>query len=278
MKIISLLVKQLPNILTVAACSGVVATTILSANAGAKSHIDILTKELKNNLEDIEPLTVKEKVSMTWKNYIPTAISGVLTIGAIVGVRYVGWRREASLAALAASAGISDKLIDRYNYYISEYTSPETAAEIRSKAIQDVNDYYLNNDIHEPFLDADKRIECYEPYTDTIFTISQVELLNAEIQVNKLLAEKHHVWLGEWLEWLGIDEYPIEKDRMPWNIGWFIDDTFDWNNTFMGYYLSMDTRPTYIFDRPMLSVSLSMGPYEPDDPECWGYDTTTRFA
>lgn len=101
-----------PAILTVIGCIGVPVTAILASKATLKSD-DILTEERvhrwsnvidREDEEEIEAIefTKKEIIQLTWKNYIPTLISGGLTIGAIIGSNRMSAKEIAMLSASCA--------------------------------------------------------------------------------------------------------------------------------------------------------------------------------
>lgn len=106
-----------PAILTVLGCIGVPVTAILASKATVKTVDDclndevlpLLRKEGPDDLLDPEfkihivvDLTEPECIKAVWKNYIPTLISGGLTIGAIIGSNRLSAKEIAMLSASCA--------------------------------------------------------------------------------------------------------------------------------------------------------------------------------
>lgn len=170
--------------------------------------------------------------------------------------------------ALIAGLAMANKVIDKYDEVIFNRTqNAELVADIHNEVRQ-----HALEDIHEECQDAD-RLDCFEPYTKTYFSMTQVELLKAEIEVNKLLTNTQHVWLDDWIDILGIHN-PKDRSMLGHKYGWFIDDTFNWTAAFMGYYLEMVNS----FDeRGIRIVGFTISAYEPDEPDEWGFDDTHTF-
>ena len=101
-------------------------------------------------------------------------------------------------------------------------------------------------------------------------------MLAAEIELNKQFAISQHVWLDDWLDILGITHPNKEHDELlGWHYGWFVDDTFYWNASFLGYYLAVYA-DSYTTDGALI-IRLNESPYIPDDPDCWVPGSDTKF-
>lgn len=232
------------DILVGLAVLGVPATAALTARAAVKN-------------DRMRPAT-------DYKAYILPAAVGVGTIACMVAARVIDIKSE---HALYAALGIANKMIDKYDEAISERYSPEEARELRKSVIQEI----AIDDIHQPYQDDD-RFWCYEPYTKTFFSASQVELLAAEIELNQRFSECQCVWLDEWIDILDI-RHP--KELEPYTRGWFVDDTFCWNSSFFGYYIGLYSEAGVVDGQECLIIALNMDPYEPDEPDEWckgGYE------
>lgn len=84
-----------PAILTVLGCIGVPVTAVLASTATLKSD-DMVDEILEAEI------TKKEIVKLVWKNYIPTVISGGLTIASIIGSNRLSTKEIAMLSASCA--------------------------------------------------------------------------------------------------------------------------------------------------------------------------------
>ena len=102
-----------PAILTVLGCIGVPVTAVLASKATLMSDdmlavervhrwSNAIDREDDEEIKAIFEFTKKEIIQLTWKNYIPTLISGGLTIGAIIGSNRMSAREIAMLSASCA--------------------------------------------------------------------------------------------------------------------------------------------------------------------------------
>lgn len=91
----TLLKKNSPLILTAAAAVGMVYTTVSAVKATPKAM------ELIKNAEEEkgEELTNIEKVKVAWKPYIPSLLSGSLTLASMFGAYIMSSKQQASLAS-----------------------------------------------------------------------------------------------------------------------------------------------------------------------------------
>lgn len=130
--------KNSPTILTVMACGGVISTAIFAAKAGLKSGDDI-DKEYRSG----KLLDRKEQFKLTWKNYIPTALSGALTIGCILGSNKISGDRTAAFASIAAASAstlqeyqskVVEKIGEKKNQQIRDEISIEHAKRDSGKS------------------------------------------------------------------------------------------------------------------------------------------------
>lgn len=181
---------KLNYILTGVACAGVIATGVLAAKGGVKAHREcVLEKYRKNQGEQendkIVDLTKKEKFQCSWKAYVPAVAVGAITVGTIIFGEVTHTKTEKSLMAAAA---MSTALLERYEQVVRERTDAEVAKEIREEVISEVTGDMMkgfSEDVHTSY--SDNKMLCYDPYTETFFRATQVELLNGEIEVNKTL-------------------------------------------------------------------------------------------
>lgn len=223
---------KLNYILTGVACVGVVATGILAAKGGVKAHREcVLEKYRKNQGEQeddkIVELTTKEKLKCSWKAYVPAVAVGAITVGTIIFGEVTHVKTEKSLMAAAA---MSTALLERYEKAIQERYSEAEAQEIREQVITEMTGDLmagLTDDIHNSY--SSNKMRCYCPYCDEIFYATQVELLNAEIEINRTLMNGGGTSLSQYMKMFDVD---IPED----GVGWWMDDTYNWEGSFFGYH------------------------------------------
>jgi len=108
----SVITANSPVLLVGAAVAGVVATGVLAAKGGYKARgiIDAAEKE-RTTLAIVdgehvttpgEPLTVQDKVKLTWLCYVPAVLAGAGSIASCLGVHMIHTKRQAALVAFYA--------------------------------------------------------------------------------------------------------------------------------------------------------------------------------
>lgn len=135
------LVKNSPHIFTGLAVAGVVGTVALVIKAQHDAD-DIVTEEETeriandedDNFSEFEPVAFKERLKMTWKCYIPAAISGVSTIAFIIASDTVNTKRLTAVSALYAA---SQKTLEEYKEHVKEAVDNKTFKDIKSKKIDE---------------------------------------------------------------------------------------------------------------------------------------------
>ena len=105
--------RNAPVILTTLGSVGVVATSVLTAKATINAAHELFLRE---RMED-RSFTSKEVFKMSWRFYIPTAISAAATIACIVGTHGIHTRRTAALVSLysftdAAFREYKDRIVE----------------------------------------------------------------------------------------------------------------------------------------------------------------------
>lgn len=129
-----------PFILTAIGVAGTIGTAILAHRAATKAEIWRRNEIEKRNAEAFEQhtfpqeITKKEHIQNTWKFYIPTAVSGPATVGAIIMANHIGTKRA---AALAAAYTISEKAFTEYREKVVERIGDKEERDIRNNIVQD---------------------------------------------------------------------------------------------------------------------------------------------
>lgn len=124
------LVDNSPGILTGLGVAGTVTTAVLTGKAAYSSALEIDRKNaIKRDLGEDE-LDGKEKVQLVWKEFIPPAAVGVVTIAAIIGANQIGSRRA---AAFAAAFKLSEQLSEDYKKKVVETLGLQKEEKMRSE-------------------------------------------------------------------------------------------------------------------------------------------------
>ena len=97
-----ILKKHSPELLTGIGIAGMIFTTITAVKATPKALQLVDEREIKEG----KRLTNSEIIKTTWKCYVPAAVTGVCSIGCLIGASSVNARRNAALATAYRSEGV----------------------------------------------------------------------------------------------------------------------------------------------------------------------------
>ena len=120
--------KNSPHILTGIGCAGVVSTAVLAVKATPKATIILEKEEEYRERKRLQSLTKMEKVRLTWKCYIPAAVTGVCSAACIIGASSISARRN---AALVTAYTISETALKEYKDKAVEVVGPKKEQAIR---------------------------------------------------------------------------------------------------------------------------------------------------
>ena len=203
------------TILTSIAISGVVGVSALATKATFESA-DYLQK---SNLP--EDASVKEKVKVVWKRYIPTALVGSATIGCIVGAQKLGTKK--AVAAQAAFA-VSERIFSEYKEKVAEQIGPKKEQAIRDAIAQD-KVTKNNPENKQVIVTGSGTVLCCEGYTGRYFTSDMESLRKAENNINAKLNSHDYASLSDLYYLLQIPETSV-SDRLGWASGRLLELEF----------------------------------------------------
>ena len=118
--------KHRPEILTGVGIGGMIGTVVLAVRGTPKA---VLLLEERKKEEGVEKLTPLQTIETAWKCYIPSALTGALSITCIIGGSVIGYRRT---AALAAACTIAENSLQTYQQKVIE-----TIGEKKEIALRD---------------------------------------------------------------------------------------------------------------------------------------------
>ncbi len=197
--------RYAPELLTGVSVIGLGATVYLSAKAGYKAGIHVVSEfstRLDNAAEDEEvvPMSAKEIVQDTWKFYIPVAVVGVSTAIAIVGSNRVSNNQK---IALFSAAAISERALSEYQQKIVETTSKPKERKIRDEIAQDeVNNQGAKLD--NLTIEKDGDVMVIEMHTRQVFVSTAEKIHRAENDANREALHDGYISLNVFLDYLGL--------------------------------------------------------------------------
>lgn len=189
------------TILAVAASVGVGLTAYETHKAAVKATTLVV-------MNKAEPMSKKEVVQECWKFYIPAAVLGGGTIACILGSNALNKKQIASLTAAYMALG---KSYQKYRRQVAERIGSEAEADILEKS-----------KVEEP-AEEDKKLLCYEPFSNRYFHATEAELYDAFYQMNRDFSLNGEVSINNLYSYLGLDYLP-EKDDMGWCSDYMINE------------------------------------------------------
>ena len=240
------------TILTGAGIAGVVLTAVLTARAAIRASSAItLAEDVKwTEARETDPdfdqtknagLTVREKVALNWKLFVPAAASGGATIACIVWANRIGLQRN---AALLAAAALADTAFREYKSEVLEQIGEAKERKVRDAvAVKRMTENPPDKSI--VVVGGDETI-CYDMFGGRYFRCSMETLNQAANLVNSsILGGNGCASLNEFYEAIGLDS--VAGGEV---VGFNID-----NQIRLGFtsHLSPDGRPclaVYFVDDP----------------------------
>lgn len=237
--------KQSPKILIGIGIAGMITSAFLAVKETPKALELIEVAEEKKE----EPLTVKEKVETCWKCYLPAVVTGVVSVGCIIGGTSVGTRRA---AALATAYKLSENALNEYKEKVAETVSEEDLKTIKRKVAEEKVEKVTSNDKAKVIVTGDGDAWFIDALSNTPFKSSVNKLDAAANDLNKQMRDTMYISLSEFYDEIGLDHTSI-SDRL----GWRIDKSYidiDYSDAVVKdgrAYIVMDflVRPEYDFDR-----------------------------
>lgn len=213
--------KHSSSILAIVGAGGVIFTAVSAVKATPKA-LTLIDEAKKKKGEE---LTTVEVVQETWKCYIPTAVSGVLTIACIVGANILNKKHQASLTAAYALVN------NRYHEYrdkVKDIYGEEADERIEREIMQ-----AKETDLYAPAcigpatsLNAGEygdKVMFYDSFAERYFESTLVQVIEAEYHLNRNFILGGVVSLNDFYELLGLE--PVEYGN---DIGWSSFDEIYW--------------------------------------------------
>jgi Family of unknown function (DUF6353) len=206
-----------PEILTALGVGGVVATSILSTKATAKSIREIDAMEHNDGIAVANKERIKDRIRLVWKNYIPPVISGVVTIGCIIGSNRAGGNRT---AAAVAAYSLTERAFSEYKEKVVEQLGEGKEQKIRDEiAAEKVQ----KNPSREVMITSvSGHVLCCELYTGRYLFSDMESLRRACNDLNKILIDQIYASLDEFYDLIGLS-YTSNSCNLGWDSDRFLE-------------------------------------------------------
>lgn len=236
----SVLAKRSPEILTGIGIAGMITSTVLAVKATPKA-LSLIEDEKRaqneNKSDDAIHLKPIEVVKVTWKCYIPTVLTGIVSTACLIGASSVNFKRN---AALATAYQLSATALTEYKEKVSEVIGERKERDIRDRIAKDK----INNDPvgkHEVIITGNGDTLCYDAYGGRYFKSSIDKIKKAENELNRVMLKDMYVSLNEFYDELGLKHTKLGDD-----LGWNLDDGFI--NIEFSSQLSEDDTPCIVMN------------------------------
>lgn len=207
--------KHSPEILTGIGIAGMLTTTVLAVKATPKALKKI--EEAKDGGEDrCEKLPVKTVVKVTWKCYVPAAVTGVASVACLIGASSIHLKRN---AALATAYQISTNALREYKTAVVETVGEETEKAIHDKiAEKKLNENPIEQ--KEVIITGNGEFLCYDMHSGRPFKSSRNKIEKAVNTLNWRMTTgmEMSISLNEYYGAIGLPTIPVGD-----TIGWRID-------------------------------------------------------
>lgn len=221
-----------PAILTAVAVAGVVTTTVLAVRGTAPAIRDIQQAQS----EQVDELTLKDKIRLSWQYYVPALGVGAATIACIVGANSVSNRRNAALVSLYS---VTETAFKEYKDKVVEVVGENKETSIRDGIAQDIIDSKPLTG-REVVITGDGSVLCYDTLSGRYFDSSVETIRKAQNDINAIIINNGYADLNEFYHEIGLPSTDMGGD-----VGWNSDKLID--ISFSGTIAS-DSRPCIALD------------------------------
>lgn len=217
-------VQHSPEILTGLGIAGMITTTILAVKATPKALDDIsaekrrIANDESKERQDYEEahrllLTPVETVKVAWKNYIPAAITGTVSIACLIGGCSVNGKRN---AALATAYSLSETALKDYQHKVIEAVGEKKEQTIKDAVAKEkIEKEPVQN--KEVIITGKGETLCYDTLSGRYFK-SDIEKIRKTVNdLNLRLREENYISLNEFYYEMGLKRIKMGDD-LGWNI------------------------------------------------------------
>lgn len=178
------------TILTCVGGVGVVATAVMAVKATPEA-MELIDRATKKKGEE---LTKVETVKVAWKPYIPSVLIGAGTLACVFGANVLNRKQQ---AALMSAYALLDNTYKEYQKKVEELYGEGSDREIKNEIAKD---HYDEEDDYGDGLEL-----FYDEYSQRYFRSTELDVLKAEYELNRILSESCGAFLNEFYDLLKLD-------------------------------------------------------------------------
>lgn len=216
-----------PAILAGVGVAGVAATAVLAARGA--THAERILKAESHRLTEPATypdlpvpyeFTLKEKVNLTWREYIPAGVIGIGTAAAIIMSTRIGMRRT---AAMTAAFSLSEKAFTEYKDKVVEQVGKNKATKVADAVAQDqVSRTPVPGTL--VVIEGSDQL-CFDSWSARYFKSSMEDLKKAQNDLNHRILMDNYASLSDFYDMLGL-EHTQDADDIGWNVDKLLEIEF----------------------------------------------------
>lgn len=204
-----------PEILTGMGITGMITTTVLAVRATPKALELIKAKKEELDICPEEKLTPAETVKATWKCYIPSAVTGAVSVACLIGANSVNAKRN---AALATAYNLTATALNEFQDATREIVGEKKEQLIRNKVAEE---RISKEPVKQSaiIVSGNGNTRCFDTITKRRF-VSDIESIRRIVNDlnQRMINGEDYISLNEFYYELGLDGVLI-GDELGWNIG-----------------------------------------------------------
>lgn len=249
--------KHSPEILTGIGIAGMVTTTVLAVKATPKALMLIEAEKERQTgkryielgedaTEPVDKLKPKDVIKVTWKCYLPSAITCAASIACLIGASSVHNKRN---AVLATAYKISESALTEYREKVVETLGERKEEAIRESIAKDRVENNPPVNQNEIIITEKGSTLCCDGSTGRYFKSDIDKIKKAINEINARLIYDSYVSINEFYEAIGIPGI-TNGDKLGWNIDKLGKDL-----------LKIHFTPTLYEDTPCVVLDFPIPPY-----------------
>lgn len=243
-------VDNSPGILTGMAVTGSVMTAIFAARATLHAEKILEAKVAKHrdadgNLPMEHKLNNQQIVALVWKEFLPTAVMGVVTITSIIAANRIGARRA---AALAAAFKISEELAEEYKERVTKALGKQKEEQLRADL---AHDRMAGKPEGGLIFVAGTETLFYDEMSGRFFKNDIETVRKAVNEINYKVNNFYHASLTDFYDLIGLGGTEF-SDSVGWNSDELLDVTYTatlYQEGVPAIAISYNKTPIHGFDR-----------------------------
>jgi hypothetical protein len=206
------------GILTGLGVAGAVTTAVLTGRATWSAAEIVNQNNLQDDVHDLY-MPMKKKIDLVWKQYIPPAVVGAVTITAIIAANRVGSRRA---AAIAAAFRISENMSEEYKKRVVEALGKKSEEKVRADVMRDQMERIPGNNL---IIAAGSEVIFFDQFSGRYFP-SDIETVRQVVnKINQQVNHNYYASLTDFYEALGLPKTEM-SDEFGWNSDELLEVTF----------------------------------------------------